>query len=90
VPDLTSVRIATVPSPLAIVATGWIQRSLEALWLLTVALVPLAFINRDSISSEAVIAYVEVPKITLLRTLVGLIAILWLVEWGLLGIRMVA
>ena len=83
--DLTSVRTTTVSSPLATVATVWIRRSLEGLWLLAVALVPLAFISRDSISSEAVIAYVEVPKITLLRTLVGLMAILWLIEWGIGG-----
>src|SRR5918996_3776116 len=63
----------------------WINRGLELLWLLTVALVPLVFLDPDSFLSEAVIAYVEVPKIALLRTLVGLMAILWLVEWGLTG-----
>jgi tetratricopeptide (TPR) repeat protein len=63
----------------------WINRSLELLWLLTVVLVPLVFLDPDSFLSEAVIAYVEVPKIALLRTLVGLMAILWLVEWGLTG-----
>jgi tetratricopeptide (TPR) repeat protein len=63
----------------------WINRGLELLWLLTVVLVPLVFLDPDSFLSEAVIAYVEVPKIALLRTLVGLMAILWLVEWGLTG-----
>lgn len=63
----------------------WINRALEALWLLTVLSVPLAFLDRDFIRSEAVIGYVEVPKIALLRTLVALMAILWLVEWGIRG-----
>ena len=61
---------------------SWVNRALEALWLLTVLLVPLAFLDRGYSVSEAVIAYVEVPKVTLLRTLVGLIAVLWLIEWG--------
>src|SRR5919106_2310492 len=63
----------------------WINRSLELLWLITVALVPLVFLDPDSFLSEAVIAYVEVPKIAVLRTLVGLMTILWLMEWGLSG-----
>jgi len=41
--------------------------------------------DQDSIKSEAVIAYVEVPKIALLRTLVALMTVLWLVEWSLQG-----
>ena len=63
----------------------WIERGLEALWLLAVVLVPLAFLDRDFARSEAVIGYVEVPKIALLRTLAGLMAMLWLLEWGLRG-----
>lgn len=63
----------------------WINRSLELLWLLAVVLVPLVFLDPDHFLSEAVIAYVEVPKIALLRTLAGLMVILWLVEWGLSG-----
>ena len=63
----------------------WINRGLEALWLMAVALVPLAYLDRDFISSEAVIAYVEVPKVALLRTLVALMAMLWLVEWAING-----
>jgi tetratricopeptide (TPR) repeat protein len=53
--------------------------------LLAAVLVPLAFLNRDFAVSEAVIAYAEVPKIALLRTLVTLMAVLWMVEWGLQG-----
>jgi len=56
---------------------------MEGLWLLTVVLVPVAFLGRDQIYSETVIAYFEVPKIALLRTLTGLMAALWLIEWGI-------
>ncbi len=55
------------------------------MWLLTLLLVPLAFLSPDYILSEAVIAYVEVPKIAVLRTLVGIMTILWLLEWGIQG-----
>ena len=61
----------------------WTNRGIEGLWLLTVFLVPLVFFSRDAALSEAAIAYVEVPKLTLLRVTVGLMAILWLAEWGL-------
>ena len=63
----------------------WINRALESLWLLTAILVPLAFLDREFIVSEAIVAYVEVPKIALLRTLVALMAVLWLIEWGIQG-----
>ena len=63
----------------------WINRALESLWLAAVVFVPIAFIDRDYAVSEAVIAYVEVPKIALLRTLAGLMAILWLLEWSIRG-----
>ncbi len=58
---------------------------MEALWLLTVVLVPLAFLDPDYVFSEAEIAFVEIPKIAILRTLVGLMAVLWLIEWGISG-----
>ena len=61
----------------------WITRSIEFLWLSAVILVPLAFLDRQYVVSEAVIAYVEVPKVALLRTLAGLISILLLLEWGI-------
>jgi len=60
----------------------WLNRAMEFLWLLTVFLVPLAFFDRDYAKSETIIAYVEVPKVALLRTLVGMMAVLWLVDWG--------
>jgi hypothetical protein len=63
----------------------WINRFLETVWLLTVVLVPIVFFRPENFLSEAVIAYLEVPKIALLRTLVGLMVILWLVEWGISG-----
>ena len=52
----------------------WINRSLEALWLLTIVLVPLAYLDRDFIRSEAVISYVEVPKLALLRLFAAIMA----------------
>ena len=79
-------------APLTLVnATGtqnfliWTNRGLELLWLLTVVLVPLAFVSRGELISASAIAYLEVPKIALLRTLVGLMAVLWLLEWGIQG-----
>jgi len=63
----------------------WINRLLEVLWLLTVVLVPLAFLDRDYILSEAVVAFAEVPKIALLRTTVAFMGVLWVLEWGLVG-----
>lgn len=63
----------------------WIRRCLEALWLLTIIMVPLAFFGRDSLVSESELAYVDLPKTGLLRVLVGLMAVLWLLEWGLQG-----
>ena len=60
----------------------WIHRSLEALWLLAVILVPLAFVTKDNLISSSAIAYLEVPKIAILRTLAGLMAVLWLLELG--------
>ena len=66
-------------------ATLWINRGLELLWLLAVVLVPLVFLDRDHIVSELELAYVDVPKTALLRTLVALMAMLWLLEWVLQG-----
>ncbi|MCH7622055.1 MAG: O-antigen ligase family protein [Chloroflexi bacterium] len=63
----------------------WIGRGLEGLWLLLVFLVPLTFIDRDYAVSEAVISYLEVPKIALLRTLAGLMTTLWIIEWAIQG-----
>ena len=63
----------------------WLDRGMETLWLLAVFLVPLAFLDPDYAKSEAIIGYLEVPKIALLRVLAGMMAILWLVHWGLYG-----
>ena len=49
------------------------------------AAVPLIFVGREYVLSEAVNAYVEVPKTTTLRILVGMMAILWVFEWVLKG-----
>lgn len=65
--------------------TTYVERGIEVLWLLTAALVPLIFVPTDFVLSEAVNAYVEVPKTTALRTLVGLMTILWILEWVLKG-----
>ena len=61
----------------------WISLALEFLWLLTLVAVPLAFVDRESFLSELELAYVDVPKTVLLRTLVGLMAALWLIKWAL-------
>ena len=69
-------------------STEWVPRIqwvIEALWLLTAALVPLIFVNQEFMLSEAVNAYVEVPTTTALRTLVGMMTILVIVEWILKG-----
>ena len=60
----------------------WTNRGLEALWLLTIVLVPLVFVPRGYVLSEATIDFLELPKVALLRTLAALMAILWLIEWG--------
>ena len=82
---LSTVRPAQSLSDSTATTCRWINRALESLWLLTAILVPLAFLDREFIVSEAIIAYVEVPKIALLRTLVALMAVLWLIEWGIQG-----
>ena len=63
----------------------WLNWGIEALWISAVVLVPLAFLDRQYSISEAVIAYVEVPKVTLLRSLAMLIAIFWLLEWAIIN-----
>lgn len=62
----------------------WINRGLEFLWLLTIVLVPLVFVSPGYMISETD-GYVALPKIALLRTLAGLMLVLWLLEWGLKG-----
>ena len=80
---MVPVRIPSGFAAFTPVLLPWINRALEFLWLTAAILVPLAFIDRNYATSEAVIAYVEVPKIALLRTVAGLMAILWLLEWSI-------
>ena len=82
---MTIARASPSPNEAAGNAIRWSNRGLEFLWLLTLIAVPLAFIDRDYVSSELKLAYVDLPKTTVLRTLVGLMAALWLFEWGLQG-----
>ncbi len=63
----------------------YVERSIEVLWLLTAIAIPLLFLPKTAVLSEAVNAYVEVPKTVALRTLVGMMAILWIAEWLLKG-----
>jgi len=79
---LSTARLAPVSDVTGESLVLWINRALELLWLLAVFLVPLAVVRPGDMVSSTLIAYVEVPKIALLRTLVSLMAILWLVEWG--------
>ena len=60
----------------------WTNRILEALWLLTVFLVPLIFVEPGSLLSEFD-GFVALPKVAALRVLAGLMAALWLLQWGL-------
>ena len=63
-------------------AQVWLNRAMEILWLLVVFLVLLAFLDPDYVQSKAVIVYLEVQKVALLRTPIGLMAIVWLIDWG--------
>ena len=77
---------ATLLDSVAPNAVLWIHRAIEGLWLLTVILVPLAFLGREFGELSSVIGSFELPKIALLRTFVGLMVALWLIEWGLQGL----
>lgn len=63
----------------------WINRGLESIWLFAALSVPLIFLSQDYAISEAKIAYIEVPKVALLRFLAGIAALLWLFEWAIIG-----
>ena len=80
---MTAVSHATFPNKATANATRWIHSGLECLWLLTLVAVPLAFVDREAFLSESELAYVDVPKTVLLRTLVGLMSVLWLTELAL-------
>ena len=80
---MTTAKTAASPYAAAGNLVLWISLTLEFLWLLTLVAVPLAFVDRESFLSELELAYVDVPKTVLLRTLVGLMAALWLIKWAL-------
>ena len=62
-------------SPTVDIVRLWIPRSMEALWLLTAGLVPVLF------ATQSAMVFVDVPKVAVFRSLVGLMAVLWAVEW---------
>ena len=59
----------SVPYP---ALTRYVEYGLEALWLATIALVPLIFVPPGYLLSEAVNSYVEIPKTVALRILVAI------------------
>ena len=58
----------------------WINRAMESLWLLAVIFVPLVFLGRDFGEWSSVIGSFEIPKLALLRILVGILFSLWLLK----------
>ncbi|MFQ6030221.1 MAG: hypothetical protein ACE5Q6_22330, partial [Dehalococcoidia bacterium] len=60
----------------------WVDRGLESLWLLTVFLVPLAFVNLGYVLVEGD-GFVALPKVAVLRVLVALLLSLWLLRWAI-------
>ncbi len=61
----------------------WINLAMESLWLVLIVLAPLVFLARSYGEWSSVIGSYELPKIAVLRTGAGLIAMLWLLEWAL-------
>ena len=55
---------------------------MEGLWISAILLVPMVFLGQDYAISESQIAYVEVPKVALIRFLAALMGLLWLLEWS--------
>ena len=76
----TSARTSDVGTSTLVVR---INLALEALWLLVVVLMPLVFLGRTFGAGSSVLGSFELPKIVLLRVLVGSMVALWLFEWGL-------
>ena len=59
----------------------WAQRvglAMEIVWLLAIFLVPLPFATPAVMGNGY-----DLPKVTLYRSLIGLLGALWLIEWGL-------
>jgi O-antigen ligase len=69
-------RPGRAPSPSATLTT----HVLEGLWLVAAFLVPVVFASPD-----VMIDLYQVSKVTLLRLLVGLMAMVWVVEWALVS-----
>ena len=65
------------------VIAQWCGRTLEVCWLIVAFLLPLAFVTPGYISSEAAIAFVEIPKTALLRIMGGVMLVVWALEWAL-------
>ena len=65
--------------------TSHLEKLVELLCLLAIVSVAFIFLPPKEILSEAVNAYVEVPKTTILRFIVGLISMIWILELTLKG-----
>ena len=76
-PRLPIISVGNTP-----VTALWVSRGLELVWLLIIVSVPLVFL-RISSSPLPLPFPIEVSKIAYLRTLTGLMTVLWLMEWGL-------
>ena len=61
----------------------WINRAIESLWLVLIVLASLVFLGRFYGEWLSMIGSYELPKIDVLRTGAGLIAMLWLLGWAL-------
>jgi tetratricopeptide (TPR) repeat protein/O-antigen ligase len=83
--SFSAARAALIPQDGGATAVRWINRAQEFLWLATVVLVPLAFFGRHYGEWSSIISSFELPKIVALRTLVGLMVGLWVIEWGIKG-----
>lgn len=59
---------------------GLINIGQEFLWLLSIILIPILFLDSNTFSGEAKIANLEVPKVITLRCIVSSMVLLWLLE----------
>ncbi len=76
-PRLPIISVGNTP-----VTALWVSRGLELVWLLIIVSVPLVFLRMSS-SPLPLPFPIEVSKIAYLRTLTGLMTVLWLMEWSL-------
>lgn len=56
--------------------TMWASQVLEGLWLAVILLIPIVFAPPG-----VMIESIQIVKVTLFRTLVGLMAVVWVLEW---------